>query len=76
MTIAEQITETTERLSRYIQAEQFLLQGGQSYSIGNRSLTRADLRYITDMIVKLNAALIRLRRGNQITSHRVVPRDF
>lgn len=72
-TIAEQKAELETRLSRYIQAEQYLLVGGQSYSIGNRSLTRADLEYITKMIVRLRGEIAILDRGNQLTSQAVVP---
>jgi hypothetical protein len=75
-TVAQKITQTEERLAAYIKAEQFLLVGGQSYSIGNRSLTRADLKHITTMICRLNSDLTALRRGNQITMHRVVPREI
>lgn len=74
-TLTELRTQTQERLTAYIKAENFLLLGGQSYSIGNRSLTRADLKHITDMIIKLRGDLMQLCRGNQITQHRVVPRD-
>lgn len=76
MTIAEQITETETRLASYIKAENYLLTGGQAYSIGNRSLTRADLSAITTMITKLHGELTVLRRGNQIVCQRVVPRDI
>lgn len=72
----EKIIDAENRLSLYIAAEQHILRGGQSYSIGNRSLTRSDLRLITQMIIKLNKELVTLRRGNQITCHRVVPRDI
>ena len=74
--ISALITETQERLARYIAAEQYLLQGGQAYSIGNRSLTRADLKHITQMIIRLRSDLARLEQGNQITQHRIVPRDI
>jgi len=74
--ISDKITETETRLAAYITAEQYLLTGGQAYSIGNRSLTRADLESITKMIIRLNADLMVLRRGNQIVCQRVVPRDF
>ena len=76
MTIATEITVVEARLASYIKAEQAVTVGGQSYSIGNRSLTRADLPFITKMIVQLNTELRTLQRGRQITSHRVVPRDF
>ena len=75
-TIAEQITQIETRLAAYYAAERYLLASGQSYSIGNRSLTRADLGEIRKAIVDLNRDLTRLNRGNQITMHRVVPRDF
>ena len=72
-TIAEQSVIEEARLSRYIQAEQYLLTGGQSYSIGNRSLTRADLKYITQMINQIRGDIEILRRGNQLTCQAVVP---
>lgn len=75
-TIAERIIETKKRLVSYIKAEEYLLEGGQSYSIGNRSVTRADLDSITDMIIRLRSELATLERGNSIMQQRVVPRDF
>lgn len=75
-TTEEQIATTEARLASYIAAEQAIMSGAQSYSIGNRSLTRANLEHITRMISQLYAQLNRLRRGNQITMHRVVPRDI
>lgn len=35
-----------QRLKDYMAAEQAILKGGQSYRIGNRTLTRADLAEI------------------------------
>ena len=75
-TIQQKIEETEERLALYIKAEQHILNGGQSYSIGNRSLTKADLENITKMITRLHGDLANLRRGNQLTMQRVVPRDI
>jgi hypothetical protein len=75
MTRAEEIAETELRLADYIAAERAVTKGGQSYSIGNRSLTRADLPFIAKMIVELNNKVRTLTRGNQITCHRVVPSD-
>ena len=34
------------RLKQYLEAEKAILVGGQSYRIGNRTLTRADLAEI------------------------------
>jgi hypothetical protein len=70
------IAETRERLARYIAAETHITTGGQAYSIGNRSLTRADLRFIAEMITKLYSEIRTLERGSQIAMQRVVPRDF
>lgn len=42
-----------ERLWQYIKAEETILAGGQSYTIGDRTLTRADLKQIRQMIESL-----------------------
>lgn len=48
-------TVLNERLKQYLSAEQSILVAGQSYRIGNRTLTRADLseirKEINDLIV-------------------------
>lgn len=49
-------TLLNERLKQYLEAEQAILSGGQSYKIGNRTLTRADLSEIRDAINHLLAA--------------------
>lgn len=45
-----------ERLRQYLAAEKAVLIGGQSYRIGNRTLTRADLAEIREEIRLLVAA--------------------
>lgn len=45
-----------ERLRQYLQAEQTVLQGGQSYTINNRTLTRANLSEIRKVIADLVSA--------------------
>ena len=45
-----------ERLKQYLAAEKAILEGGQSYKIGNRMLTRADLSEIRKEISALKAA--------------------
>lgn len=44
------------RLRQYLEAEKAILIGGQSYKIGNRTLTRADLATIRKEINSLVAA--------------------
>ena len=45
-----------ERLKQYLEAEKTILITGQSYRIGNRTLTRADLGLIQAEIRRLRAA--------------------
>lgn len=44
------------RLKQYLAAETTILTGGQSYKIGNRTMTRADLAEIQSVISKLLSA--------------------
>ena len=49
-------TVLNERLKQYLSAEQSILVAGQSYRIGNRTLTRADLSEIRKEINDLITA--------------------
>lgn len=42
-----------ERLQKYLAAEEAILNGAQSYQIGNRTLTRGDLEEIRKVISDL-----------------------
>lgn len=76
MTNSEKLAQTRERLANYIQAEiQIVKNGAQSYSIGNRTLTRADLQLISDMIDKLTKDCMKLSRGGGLATQRIVIRD-
>lgn len=44
------------RLKQYLEAEKAILVAGQSYKIGNRTLTRANLSEIREAISSLQAA--------------------
>lgn len=44
------------RLKQYLEAENTILRRGQSYKIGNMTLTRADLPYVQKQISSLLAA--------------------
>ena len=50
------------RLEMYLQIEQKILLSGQSYTIGNRTLTRADLKEVRAIIDDLSAQLDVLER--------------
>jgi hypothetical protein len=71
LTDTARITETRARLSQYIAAETAVLQG-QAYSMGQRSLTRADLSEIRKAIIDLYAEINALE-GGSIRLQRVVP---
>lgn len=75
-TIAELIIEKKEQRANYIIAEQQILKGAQSYSIGNRTLTRANLEFIAKRIDDLNSEINQLQRGNVMPIQRAVPRDI
>lgn len=66
-----------DRLKQYLAAEQAILEGGQSYKIGNRMLTRADLAETRKEINSLIAAGASVdgASGRTCRSKRVVMRD-
>lgn len=60
--------EDTEYLSILKRARNAIVSGAQSYSIGSRSVTRADLRFITGEIARLEGSTAPIIR-------RVIARD-
>lgn len=56
------LTTAEAKLTEYLDAETAVL-SGQSYSIGGRSLTRANLREIREGILYWNSMVQRLDRG-------------
>mgnify|MGYP000957488386 CR=1 FL=1 len=66
------------RLKQYLEAEQSILVGGQSYKIGNRTLTRADLAEIRKQINSLISAGATVDDGQSsrvCRAKRVIMRD-
>lgn len=49
---------------------------GQSYTIGGRSLTRADANVITDKIKFYSGLVAEIGRGGSGTVRRALPRDL
>ncbi len=71
-------TVLNERLKQYLSAEQSILVAGQSYRIGNRTLTRADLSEIRKEINDLIAAGATTDEARHPRGHRtkqVIMRD-
>ena len=66
------------RLKQYLEAEKAILVAGQSYKIGNRTLTRANLSEIREAISSLIAAGATVDGGGNGGAHRamqVIMRD-
>jgi hypothetical protein len=72
--MATELEAVTQLLSSYMTAEAAILGGAQSYSIGNRSLTRAHLSEIKEERKNLEARKKSLEGGG-IRSRRVIFRD-
>lgn len=78
-TIETRLTVYKSRLELYLKAEAAILEGAQSYTIGSRHLTRADLAEIRKMITTLEAGVDELEAmlngGGRRKCVRVIPRD-
>lgn len=79
-TIKEKISRKKKRIEMYYQAEEAILGGAQSYSLGTRSLTRANLADIRNMIEQLEDEMDELEEieagRHTRKAFSVVPRDF
>lgn len=68
-----------DRLELYLKAEQAILEGAQSYTIGSRHLTRADLAEIRKMITTIEKGIdemeAELAGGGRRKCIRIIPRD-
>ena len=67
-----------DRLKQYLAAEKAILVGGQSYRIGNRTLTRADLNEIRNEIralVNAGATVDETASGRPRRRARIIPND-
>ncbi len=80
VTIKEKLKKKKNRLEMYYQAEEAILGGAQSYSLGTRSLTRANLADIRTMIDKLEDEISELESivdgRKPRKAFAVVPRDW
>ena len=81
--IRRRLESNARRLELYYEAERAILDGAQSYTIGTRSLSRANLAEITDLIAALETqvaedapALASGGRGGRRRSVGVYIRDW
>ena len=77
--LQERLKEYKSRRDMYIAAEKAILEGAQTYTIGSRNLTRADLHEVRMMISQLEDGMDELE--SQISGSgrrkciRIIPRD-
>lgn len=71
----ERINKAKERLNAYYEAEIAVL-AGQSYQIGTRSLTRADLGVIRKAIKELENLVQELENAGKRKAVRITLRDL
>lgn len=76
MTRAEELRTKEALYAQYIIAETKILDGGQSYSIGDRTLDRGDLKLIQNQKILLEKQIRKLRLGGGIRIQRIVPRNL
>jgi len=66
------VAEIQAELTAFKSARTQILEGAQTYKIGNRSLTRADLVEINREIRRLETRLAIAQNSNQVTATSVV----
>lgn len=72
----ERLARYKKQCEQYLRAEEAVL-NAQSYSIGSRTLTRADLGEIASRIEYLDHRVDTLeRKGGKRQAFRVIPRDI
>lgn len=78
-TMEARLTQYKARYELYLKAEAAILDGAQSYAIGSRHLTRADLAEIRKMITTLEDGIDELESalsgGGRRKCVRIIPRD-
>ena len=74
------LTDLQTRLEQYTACEAAILDGAQSYGIGSRNLTRANLKDISDMIKyleqEITAEQAKASGKRRNWSGGIIPRDF
>lgn len=76
---SERVMMYKKRLEMYLAAEEAILSGAQSYSMGSRSLTRANLGEVREMIDYLTKQIeteeAKTKGKGRIAVFGAVPRD-
>jgi hypothetical protein len=72
LTLAQILEAKQTAYADYNAAINKVLVGGQSYQIGEREFTRADLKFLQDTADKILRDIIKLQRGNTIKTGKLV----
>lgn len=67
------LVQLEELQAEYFKAEKAILCGGQEYTIGDRTLKRADLRWVQQQRKQIAAEICKLKAGRGARFQRVVP---
>lgn len=76
MSRASDLAAYEQQYAQYIIAEGKVLVAGQSYSIGDRTLDRGDLKLIQTEKIRLEKLIRKLKLGGGIRVQRIVPRNL
>jgi hypothetical protein len=78
--MAMRLDTLKSRLNSYIEAELAIIGGAQSYAVGTRNLTRANLKEVSEMIKYLEKEIAieesKINGGGRNRVFGVIPRDF
>lgn len=70
------LVEAQQLLSLYIACEKAILQGSQSYTIKDRTYTRADLGIVSRERARLQGIVNSIQNGGSMRVRRILPRDI
>lgn len=70
-TAADYINDLRDLYVEYVAAEKAILKAGQEYTIGDRTLTRADIRYVQGEKKKLFNEICKMEAGKGLRSQRI-----
>jgi len=70
------LAQAQELLNLYMAAEKAILQGAQSYTIKDRTYTRADLATVSRERARLQGIVNSINSGGSMRVRRVLPRDL
>jgi hypothetical protein len=68
------IQDLKNRYSLYLTAEAQILNGAQEYTIGDRTLKRADLGFIAKTLKDISNEIAKAEAGGGIRVKRIIPR--